>query len=156
MTGSIGGGAEMICLHELPNAPTSFSGTKSYIHGVEYEFAGAPFSTGNNGGNSLLNNDMPCVVCQAMEERTAQFMLPGRNVCPPSWITEYYGYLVAPADGYQKGTYTCLDNAPEVISVGSASVNPCMIWPVGVECDSAVPCPPYSPGNAIPCAVCTK
>ena len=100
---------------------------------------------------------MPCVVCQAMVERTAQFVLPGRNVCPASWTTEYYGFLVAPAFGYaQKEAYTCVDSAPEAIPSGGPSTDPSMIWPVGAECGTGVPCPPYVVGSAISSAVCTK
>ena len=64
-TGNIGGGAEIICLHELSNAPTSFSGTKSYVHGVEYEFVpfstGAPFSTGFHMA-ATVSSTMTCLV----------------------------------------------------------------------------------------------
>ncbi|KAK7496991.1 hypothetical protein BaRGS_00011727, partial [Batillaria attramentaria] len=35
--------------------------------------------------------DVPCVVCQAQESTT--MMVPGTNICPLEWVTQYTGHL---------------------------------------------------------------
>ena len=148
----------MVCLHINPNeqTPVSTIGLRSYIRGVEYKFASVPFSTSSNGDRTLLNNDMPCVVCQATE-RYAQFMLPGRSDCPDGWLTEYWGFLVSAIVSQQRGQYTCLDTAPEAIPNASAvNANACHVYPVESDCAGGLICPPYDAGKGVSCVVCSK
>jgi len=158
-----GSGGSYMCMHSNPkvgagNVPGNqpWSG---WIYGVEYELSteyGAIFSTANNGGNYLHNNDAPCAVCYNPKAST-QHLVPGRQDCPSSDMhLEYNGYLVSEAasPGRERAEFVCLDGAPEAIPGGQANNNQGVIYPVQVGCGS-LPCSAYTTGNEVTCAICT-
>jgi len=153
-----GGGSDYLCLHESPQWKTIISGVQggSDLVGVEYINNG-PFSTVNNGGQSLAYNDMPCAVCH-VQARSHQIMIPGRYTCPAGWTVEYWGYIVASASstgtGNKKSSFLCVDAAPETVVGGMTYIgNP--VYSVESRC-SALHCPPYYDGYEPTCVVCSK
>jgi len=124
-----------------------------YLFGAEYEFSGHPFSTENNAGASLLENDVPCVVCYA-PTRSAQLMMPATINCTEGWVKEYGGYIVSEFHNHNRGEYICLDEAPEVVTGGLSNTNGALLYPVILAC-GAVPCPKYVNGRMLSCVVCS-
>ena len=82
-------------------------------------------------------------------------MVPGTYICPPNWIREYYGWLMAEYHGYHRSTFECVDSAPETIVGGHADHNGALFHHVEPRCGS-LPCPPYEPQKEMTCAVCTR
>jgi len=155
-----GGGVSYLCLPETPQwANNSKGGIQGYakLYGVEYElFADNPFSTSNNGGQPLAENDAPCVSCY-VPTRSTKVMIPARLDCPSGWTKEYGGFLVTSHHGHQNGReHVCLDQAPEVTDGGAANINPSMFYHVEVPCGGGLPCPKYVDGYEIACVVCSK
>jgi hypothetical protein len=153
---AVGGGAELICIHKFPqwiNVQPDLQGQSTLV-GVQYNITGLPFRTTNDSTRSLLGNDMPCSVCH-VQSRSNQIMIPGRRTCPVGWRQEYWGYLVSTHFSSSKGSYTCLDESPEVIRGGIRTGRAHLVVPVESQCD-ALRCPPYVSGNEITCVVCSK
>jgi hypothetical protein len=148
-----GGAADKICLHNIPQFSTA-ADAGATLYGVEYRRTGG-FRTDNNWGLPLLNNDMPCVVCH-VQARTHQLMIPAREVCPAGWTREYWGYLMSTGSTHSKGSYSCVDEAPESVPGGSAAVSARLEYTVKSSC-TALPCPPYvTSSNNLKCVVCSK
>jgi len=151
-----GSASNYLCLPEHPQWNTyrmknQISGT---IYGVEYELEYINlFSEANNGGNPLQDNPAPCAVCY-VGGRSTVIMLPAKTQCLDGWTTEYQGYLVSNADGYQATTYICWDEAPEV-AVGGINQNKASIFHIEVHCGS-LPCSVYGNGKELACVVCSK
>jgi len=153
-----GGGTNYLCLPEVPQwANKTQNGYQggAKLFGTEYEFVDFPFSTVNNGGQSLLQNDAPCVSCY-VPTRTAFIMIPARVDCPSGWTKEYGGFLVTSHHGHQNNKdYVCLDEAPEAREGGTADTNGALFYFVETTC-TALPCPKYVDGWEAACVVCSK
>ena len=52
-------------------------------------------------------HDVPCVVCY-VATRVALLIIPGKYTCPPNWIREYYGWLMAEYHGHHRFTFECV------------------------------------------------
>jgi len=153
----LGGGTELLCLPNTPQWGTIIPGYQdmSLLVGVEYELLDSnPFSTANNNDQSLNNHNMPCAVCH-VQKRSVQLMIPARTSCPSGWTLEYWGYIVSTHQANYKGSFNCIDEAPESVAGGGANENPHRVFVVETICH-ALPCPPYTSGNEVTCAVCSK
>jgi len=159
-----GSGQNYVCIHSKPKFGTgNLIGSQSdsgWIYGVEYQFyqgytKDKPFSWENNDGDNLHDNDAVCAVCYK-SEASAQYMNVGRPDCPGSDMTlEYSGYLASERHNHPSGSnYVCLDSAPEARQGGQADQNGGLFYPVQAGCGS-LPCPPFTEGYELTCAVCT-
>ncbi|KAK3083890.1 hypothetical protein FSP39_004808 [Pinctada imbricata] len=84
-------------------------------------------------------------------------MMPAKATCPAGWKRQYYGILTATHDGqHASSEYTCMDDDPEYVE-GSRSHNDDgkLFYPVKFVCGS-LPCPPYTNGAFVECAICTR
>jgi len=143
----------MICLHNTPQFST-LGDAHASLTGVEYVSSGG-FSTINNWGLPLIYNDMPCVVCH-VQTRTHQLMIPAREDCPAGWTREYWGHLISTHNLHSKGSYDCVDEAPESVPGGSPNANGRHAYTVKLSC-TALPCPPYVENSKnLKCVVCSK
>jgi len=158
-----GSGANYVCAHSNPvfgdGAVPGDQATSAWIYGIEYEFNSGytnnkPFSYANNNGADLQDNDAPCVVCYN-SVASAHHMVVGRPDCPsPDMNLEYSGYLASERHIHYKGEFVCLDLVPEVRQGGQANDNGGLFYPVQAGCGS-LPCPPYTQGLELTCAVCS-
>ncbi len=82
-------------------------------------------------------------------------MLPAKLTCPPNWILEYSGYLMAAYYTSYRTSYKCIDKDPESVPGSSANIDGAWFHPTEVGC-ATLPCPPYDPQKEVTCAVCTK
>ena len=156
MTGrrySEGGSSAYLCLHKQPQFLSITPGVQSeraYIYGTEFRTDQAAPAFSN-----MADHDIPCAVCYT-PTRIAEITIPGRTSCPPSWTREYYGYLMA--DRYQHSggeVPICVDvNAESVFGSGGRHDDSLLFF-IETRCEG-IPCPPYSNGAEITCAVCTK
>ena len=152
-----GGASNVLCVHRDPEwGPKTTSGYQSgsYIYGAEYEMKrNDPFSKAN--AQSLHNNNVPCAVCH-VTSRPTKLMIPARLTCPDGWSKEYAGYLMSGWHNHKgRTTYTCVDNAPEVIDGGGSDQNGLLFYNTEAKCGS-LPCPKYIDGWEVTCVVCTK
>ena len=71
-----------------------YSAGRALLYGAEYQEPDDIFPN-----KHLLDNDVPCAVCQT-QHRFSIIMIPGRIQCPnSSWVMEYKGYLMAQHNG---------------------------------------------------------
>ena len=158
-----GGGANYLC---LPNDPQPLDttpgvqGERATLYGVDYHFH--PDQT--NVLSAVSTHNPPCVVCYTSRRETV-LMLPAKPSCPSSWTLEYAGYLVADSHGHtSKVVFECMDKDPECIPGTAEWNNPSGNPAYGgffyftevATCAAGIPCPPYSQGMELSCAVCTK
>ena len=144
-----GGGAEYLCLPDNPNYlryTNGVQGGRAYLYGVEYEPWNAPLS-------AVVNHNVPCAVCYASTRGTVM-MIPGKTVCPSSWIREYYGYLMAAHHQNHRTTFTCVDHSPQSIPGSASNTEGAKFFHIEARCHGI--CPPYTDGRELTCAVCTK
>jgi hypothetical protein len=147
---SQGGTVEKVCLPEDPDYTDDTAGilwTSSVIHGAEYELFAGP-------NTHVFNHNVPCAVCY-VPTRSTTITVPAKNVCPPSWTREYYGYLTAEAYDHYRSSLNCLDADPDVIGGGVNDTNGALFYYVSAEC-TTLSCPPYQQHRILSCAVCTK
>ena len=153
-----GAAANYLCLSPDPlwGNYTDAHDAGAKVMGVEYELYGTvPGDTTAFFHKRLHNEDAPCSVCRS--PRPTVIMIPGRNQCYSGWTLEYKGYLVAGRSTHVASTeYVCLDESPEVIPGGHASVNGALFYMVEGRCDRALTCPPYEDGRELTCVVCSK
>ena len=158
-----GGGANYLC---LPNDPQPLEttpgvqGDRAKLYGVDYHFQ----PDQSNVLNNVSTHNPPCAVCYTSQRETV-LMLPAKHTCPSSWTLEYAGYLVAEYHNHNSQVvFECMDKDPECVpgTVGwnRPNGNPrhggfFFFTEVSV-CDAGIPCPPYSEGMELSCAVCTK
>lgn len=164
---STGGGTNYLCLHDEPDSSprieTPWQQTAGGLYGVEFEFPGTsqddrPFSYKNNGGQSLNNENPPCVVCYR-SDKSLQTMIPGKASCTSvGMTTEYTGFLTTTAYNNAHPTeYICLDQAPEVrpgLSGDEDGSLLSVVWVGGSPVGSTLS-PPYTISDDVYCAVCT-
>ena len=148
-----GGGANYLCMPLNPIFGKTINGNQgsTYLFGVEYELnAQAPLFPTN-----VHDYDAVCAVCQA-ESRSSHVMIPARNVCPSGWTLEYHGYLMSEHYNHKgRSQFICVDSAPEERRGTHANLNGGLLYLVESHC-GALPCPPYTQGAELTCAVCTK
>ncbi|KAK3083770.1 hypothetical protein FSP39_002887 [Pinctada imbricata] len=83
-------------------------------------------------------------------------MVPAKSSCPTGWKIQYTVFLTTHYDGFQKSEYICTDNDPEYIEgTRINNFDGKLFYPVKTVCGS-LPCPPYTNGTIVKCAVCTK
>jgi len=105
-----GGGAEYLCLPDDPNYLRYTNGvqdSRSYLYGAEYQ------THTSASQSAVLEHNVPCTVCYASTRGTVM-MIPGKTVCPSSWIREYYGYLMAERYTHHRSTFTCVDHTIQI------------------------------------------
>ena len=145
-----GGGAEYLCLPGDPNYLSYTNGvqdSRSYLYGAEYKtYNSAAYST-------VLHHNVPCAVCYASTRGTVM-MIPGKTVCPSSWIREYYGYLMAAYHAFPRTKYECMDHSPQSIPGSSSHREGANFHQVEARCYGI--CPPHTDGRELTCTVCTK
>ena len=148
----IGGMSNTLCLHLQPTFEKYSHACENsqWIYGVEYEVGFfSPFS------KPLQDHDAPCSVCRA-ESRGSQVMIPGRNICPDGWTSEYKGYLMSASYGHNGRTAAvCVDVDAEARPGTHENKDGSLWYFIHGACGS-LPCPPYVNGRKLTCVVCTK
>eukprot|EP00794_Sanderia_malayensis_P006027 gene6027-6728_t len=148
-----GGMSNTVCLHMEPTFGkySTAADTLQWIYGVEYEVANGFTPLSKN----LHNKDAPCAVCH-VETRGSKLMIPGRNICPSGWVTEYKGYLMSEHYGHKgRTTAVCVDADAEGAHGSMDSKDGNLWYPIQAACGS-LPCGPYVQGRELTCVVCTK
>lgn len=143
----------------LPNKPVwgryTTAGGNAFIYGMEYQENFANIMDMSNVQSSLLDQNVPCVVCRS-DVRTSSLMIPAMNICFKGWHLEYHGYLMAGHHGSKSGTqYICVDNSPEADPAGFKDENGAWLHRVKAQCGS-LPCPKYEINRELTCVVCSK
>ena len=155
-----GGGANYLC---LPNDPQPLEttpgvqGDRAKLYGVDYHFTETSILT------NVKTHNPPCAVCYTSQRETV-LMLPAKPICPSSWTLEYAGYLVTEHPSHNNRIFECIDKDSECIPSSIGWINPSGSPPYGgffyftevANCAAGIPCPPYSEGMELSCAVCTK
>jgi len=140
-----GGGANYLCLPDNPNYLRYTNGRqegRAGIYGTEYK-------THDNGPlSAVTDHNVPCAVYYAV------VMIPGKTVCPSSWIHEYYGYLMANYDTFHSTKFECIDRSPQTIPSSASRTDGALFYHVEAQCHGI--CPPYTDGRELTCTVCTK
>ena len=119
------------------------------------------FSTEYQTSDKVFENthdlDAPCVVCQTLNGRTSQLVVPGNPNCPsPAWTLEYSGYLMTDAHFHSNKEVVCIDGHPETVPGSQDSTDGGLLFHAVVDChDTFMPCPPYMDRVPLTCAVCT-
>ncbi|XP_052072404.1 uncharacterized protein LOC127710517 [Mytilus californianus] len=116
-----------------------------------------------NVPNSLFDKDMydhhrvPCSVCQKMK-KASTIMIPARKDCYGNLVKEYDGYLYAGYPDHEAASeYICLDKTPEALDKSHSDwTDKKLLYPVRVNCNGAIPCPPYVDGREVTCVVCSS
>ncbi|KAK7492810.1 hypothetical protein BaRGS_00015948 [Batillaria attramentaria] len=116
---------------------------RAYLYGGEYQTE-----------DSHQQDDPPCAVC--LSSGTNTVMIPGTNQCPSGWTLEYSGHLMA-GEYYKPAAseYICVDRNEEDRPSGGANQNGRLLYLTVTVCGS-LPCPPYTNGTVVTCAVCSK
>ena len=141
-----------LCLHMQPTFErySDTADTLQWIYGVEYQVYHVDILS-----KPLHDRDALCSVCK-VESRGAKVMIPGRNICPSGWTTEYKGYLMSPHYGHNgRSTAVCVDADAEGRD-GSFVNDDGNLWYFIQGCCGSLPCPPYVNGRELTCVVCTK
>ncbi|XP_071817231.1 uncharacterized protein [Apostichopus japonicus] len=152
-----GGAADYLCLSKDPifNSPTAGFQYNTYLYGVEYETGSSPLYP------NLQNFEAPCAVCLAPSKSVA-LILPGRNQCPDNsqgrnWRLEYKGFIMSQHHSHPRTMHVCVDGDAEGISRTHGDHNGALLYIVEATCATGggIPCPPYTEGYEVTCAVCT-
>ena len=148
---SRGGGANHLCMpqeREYSDEITYRGGVDghAYIWGTQYY---DPISA--SGQHTIA-----CAVCY-VPARPTVLMIPGKASCPPTWTTEYFGYLMSEASWSNRegrSMYECVDNDQQslLLSPNYGSV----LYHVEADCSSGLSCPINTDYREINCVVCTK
>ena len=150
---SKGGGANYLCLPEVPLYSAFTPGVQTYrdfLYGTEYETglgAQSPLS-------AKYNHNVPCAICY-VSTRASILMVPARNVCPAQWTLEYSGYLMSNAIQYERTMFECVDKDPESVPGSSGGIDGALFYNVEAKCHG-IPCGPYVAEKELTCAVCTR
>ena len=147
-----GGGANYICMPEVPEYGLYLPGVQGYspIYVTEYQ-------TSNQVVGPVYNHNAPCAVCYVTTRETV-LMIPAKMHCPTSWTLEYTGYLMAARhdSNHYRTTFECVDANPDTIPGTAAdSPNAPVFYHTEAGCGD-LPCGPYDPQKELTCAVCTK
>ena len=120
------------------------------VHAAEYQM--------QNGQalDHLLGYTVLCAVC-AVSTHSAQVMIPGRLICPDTWIVEYTRWLVADRSTHNRVMFICLDKTPDATIKTSTSIQGARKHHIEAVCSSTgLPCPPFDATKELSCVVCTK
>jgi hypothetical protein len=96
-----GGGANFICMHNMPQWPEGYNNgdhNGNRLWGVEYRNTGAVDA--NN------HQDAACVVCETQNIAYVQW---GRQTCSNGHVTHYNGLVMAYSHTQWKSSYVCVD-----------------------------------------------
>ncbi|CAC5426506.1 unnamed protein product [Mytilus coruscus] len=106
--------------------------------------------------NKYDHHRVPCSVCMK-KKKASTIMIPARKDCYYNWIKEYDGYLYAGHQIHVAATeYICLDKTPEALDKSPNWTDKTLLYPVRVNCNGAIPCPPYVNGREVTCVVCSR
>ena len=112
--------------------------------------------------NSLFDFDkydhrqVACFVCMK-RRKVSTIMIPARNDCYGNWIKDYNGYLYTGHYTHSAASeYICMDETPDVLSKSSTWNGKKILYPVEVNYNGAIPCPPYVNGREVTCVVCSR
>ena len=83
-------------------------------------------------------------------------MVPGKISCPSSWTREYYGYIMSEHPLHHRSTFECVDVDAESIPGSTANTNGALFYFTEMRDCNGISCPPYTNGDELTCAVCTK
>nr|KAG5710123.1 hypothetical protein BaRGS_006642 [Batillaria attramentaria] len=123
-----GAASNRLCLTTEPEFDDTVPSVWAYLHGAEYEHI-----PGHH------NSDPPCCVCRAPQSTT--IMVPATLTCPPGWVTQYSGHLVAGHHSHQAASeYLCLDGEPEDVEDSGADSRGVLFYYTIAQCRS-LPCP---------------
>jgi hypothetical protein len=145
-----GSGTNILCVPHIPDALPSDFPTATYssdyanLYGAQFEFTYK---------NVAIHDDVPCAICR-VTPATTSMMIPAKLSCPSGWTLQYHGYLSANYAGYQATEYICVESDPEYFEGSRDNLNGHRLYPVTAVCGS-LPCPPYTSGQKIACAICT-
>lgn len=99
---------------------------------------------------------VPCSVC-IKKKKTSTIVIPARTYCYGDLVKEYDGYLYAGHHTHVAATeYICVDKTPEALDKSPNWTNKTMLYPVRVNCNGALPCPPYVNGREVAGVVCSS
>ncbi|XP_071179172.1 uncharacterized protein [Mytilus edulis] len=102
------------------------------------------------------NHGVPCSVCMK-KKKASTIMIPARKDCYGNWVKEYDGYLYAGHPNHKAATeYICLDKTPEALDKSTNYTDKMLLYPVRVNCNGAISCPPYVNGREVTCVVCSR
>jgi hypothetical protein len=148
-----GGTASVLCLPQIPQYGQFRSGrSNSYLRGAEYDASNADLE--KIFGDSIQNNDVPCVVCEGTG-RSTTIVFPARQYCYEGWTLEYSGYLMSShKDDKRSIDAICVDSKPEVLHGQSVDSNGARFF--FMEVDGQLPVPPYDKEAELTCVVCSK
>ena len=153
-----GGGANYLCLPNDPKpletTPAGVQSNRAKLYGVEYDLNPSSLDIHTN----IRGHNSPCAVCYT-SQRATMLSIPGKPTCPSSWDLEYAGYLVAERQHDHRVNFECLDKEPECIPGSAGWIDgwgAYMYYTEVASCSGGIPCPPYSSGMELSCAVCTK
>ena len=149
--GLSGGGANHLCMPKDPE----YSDTLRYrtsvdgyavIYGSQYQ--GTP--------QKSHGRDVPCAVCY-VSTRPTVVMIPAKHTCPPTWTMEYYGYLMTERKDSHRSIFECMDENLEPLPEADGSTgHGARFFHVETNCESGLPCLPYSASKELNCVVCSK
>ena len=108
LSSSGAGGVQYLCLSNNPVVDQQQSGNQGSadIYPVEYHDNSALAML-----NALSNFDAVCAVCQS-PARSWALTVSGQPECPPSFVLDYDGYLMAElASDAGRSEYICVDKA---------------------------------------------
>ena len=147
-----GGGSNYICMVKearYPPGAVTTSGGADSIYGTEYE-------TISRALHRLHNHNVPCAVC-LVTTHSAQLMIPGTDLCPGGWTTEYTGWLMSERYSHKGRTmYVCVDKDAQAVPHLGANKDSTLMFHTTVDCDFGIPCPPYEDSKDLACVICTK
>ena len=83
-------------------------------------------------------------------------MVPGSIACPSSWTREYYGYIMSEHHAHPRSTFECVDVDAESVPGSAADTNGALFFFTEMRDCAGISCPPYTSGDELTCAVCTK
>ena len=147
-----GGAANYLCMPDDPDHLQYQSGVqgKSYVAGVEYDYASHPSLS------SLNCHNVPCAVCY-VATRSVAVMIPAKTQCPTNWTLEYIGYLMSAEHSRNSRTmYDCVDKDPESIPRLNGCNNPITFFEIVEPYCNGLSCPPYDDEKELTCTVCTR
>ena len=147
------GSAEYLCLPQDPQLPSNINPGlqhhRGILYGTEYEAYGNPPAFGD-----MARHNAPCAVCYTLT-RNIRVTIPAKTSCPPSWIREYHGYLMAGFRTSHGRVPVCVDANSESLPGSAQPDIKSLVYFLEATC-TGIDCPPYSNGAEITCVVCTK
>ncbi|VDI03638.1 Hypothetical predicted protein [Mytilus galloprovincialis] len=102
------------------------------------------------------HHGVACSFCRK-KKKSSTILIPARHDCYGNWVKEYDGYLYAGHHTHAAATqYICLDKTPEALDKQPNWTDKKLLYPVTVNCNGAIPCPPFVNGREVTCVVCSR